>query len=226
MRSGPIRKSKIQNPKSKILSRLAALCSIAAAVLCNSCSTAPVAAKKHAPIERVELLRKADAVLAYVEKMADALPADLFAAAPLEDTGNDRVQELHETAAAMREDAAAVAALKAQGVLGEDNRGYLDLRDDGAFADAAAKNAAQQTMSEENDRRKALYRGVARASEEKGLTLTRVERAFAAQRLVRSAPGALVQLPSNVEEFEAFAASPIGARLGARARPGDWVALP
>ena len=195
-------------------------------LLCVGCATGSgIAAPKHTPVPRSELDAKADAVLAYAEGAADALPANLFAVAPLEESGKDRVAELTAIGAAMREHFAAVAALKSHGILGEDNRGYLVMRNDEPFANATEKNVAQKSMSDENDRRKALYRGLAHASEEQGLTLTRVERTFASRRLARAAAGSLVQLPSNSEEFALLRASPIGKRIDAAAQPGDWVQL-
>jgi uncharacterized protein YdbL (DUF1318 family) len=195
--------------------------------LCAGCATNPLAAlPKHKPIDRGELIQKADAVLAYTEGAAESLPENLFAVAPLGDAGKDPAAEFHTKAEAMRSQHAELATLKARGILGEDNRGYLDLRNAEPLANAAEKNAVQKVMSAENEGRKELYRGIARASEEKGLTLTRVERVFAAQRLARSASGAIVQLPSNDDEYALFVESPAGKRVGQSGQPGDWIQIP
>lgn len=195
--------------------------------ICTGCVSNPMASgPKHAPLNANELLQKIDLVLDYESGRLGALPDDLFVLAPASEKGTDNIEEIKAMAADMKGRHAEIEALRAKQVLGEDHRGYLALRNDDSFENAAEKNAAQQTMSTQNECRKAVYRGIARASEEKGLTLTRVERIFAARRMARSQPGALVQLPSNDDEFAAFQQSPIGQKLGAAARPGDWVALP
>ena len=195
--------------------------------ICTGCVSNPMASgPKHAPLNANELLQKIDLVLDYESGRSGALPDDLFVLAPASEKGTDNIEEIKAMAADMKGRHAEIEALRAKQVLGEDHRGYLALRNDDSFENAAEKNAAQKTMSTQNECRKAVYRGIARASEEKGLTLTRVERIFAARRMARSQPGALVQLPSNDDEFAAFQQSPIGQKLGAAARPGDWVALP
>ncbi|NUM54546.1 MAG: DUF1318 domain-containing protein [Candidatus Hydrogenedentes bacterium] len=191
------------------------------------CATGPMAAlPKHAPVDRAELDRNVDAVLAYVSGSSGAAPDGLLAPAPRDKS--DKVDEHDPMTAAecMREHCAEVAALKSQGVLGEDNRGYLELRNTDLFATPADKNAVQKAMAVENDCRKTLYRGIARAGEEKGLTLTRVERAFAARRLAKATSGAVVQAPSNDDEYALFQESALGKQLGAAVKPGEWITLP
>lgn len=206
-------------------------CCIAAfclGLLSAGCGTTPlVALPKHPPVDREELNRKVDALLAYVSGATESLPDGLFA--PLQatdDSESEKAAEFLAAAQRMRDYFAELARHKAQGVLGEDNRGYLELRSSDLFATAADKNAVQKGMAAENDCRKVLYRAIARASEEKGLTLTRVERAFAARRLATSAPGALVQAPSSDDEYALFQESVIGKKLGPAVKPGDWFAIP
>lgn len=195
--------------------------------ICAGCVSNPMASgPKHTPLNANELQQKIDLVLDFESGRSDALPDDLFVLAPDSEKGTDDIEEIKATAADMKARHAEIETLRAKQILGEDHRGYLALRNDDSFENAADKNAAQQTMSTQNECRKAVYRGIARASEEKGLTLTRVERMFAARRMARSQSGALVQLPSNDAEFAAFQQTPLGQKLGTAARPGDWVAVP
>ncbi len=207
--------------------RSVAIAGLIALGACAGCATNPLGATpKRAPGEAAELRKKVDAFLDYTVGTADSIPVELFSVAPLAETGKDTASEIQKTADEMRQHYAEIVELKARRVSGEDNRWYLALRNEDTIANSAEKNAVQKTMAAENDCRKMVYRGIARASEEKGLTLTRVERAFAARWLVRSVSGALVQLPSNDDEYAAFLQSPQGKPMGQAVHPGDWVELP
>lgn len=196
-------------------------------LLCFGCVTNPMASgPKHVPVKADELQKKIDLVLDYESGKTDALPAELFVLAPTSEKGKDDIAEITQKAADMKTGYADIEALRAKQILGEDHRGYLSLRNEDSFENASEKNAVQKIMSAQNDCRKAVYRGIARASEEKGLTLTRVERAFAARRVARSHGGVLVQLPSNDDEFAAFQQTFLGQKLGAAAQPGDWITVP
>ena len=207
--------------------RIGFLAVAVALAICAGCVSNPMASgPKPSPLHANELQQKIDLVLDYESGRSDTLPADLFVLAPASEKGTDDIEEIKAMAADMKARHTEIEALRAKQILGEDHRGYLALRNDDSFENAAEKNAAQKTMSTQNECRKAVYRGIARASEEKGLTLTRVERMFAARRMARSQSGALVQLPSNDDEFAAFQQTPAGQKLGAAARPGDWVVIP
>lgn len=196
-------------------------------LVCAGCATSPIVPiRKHDPVDPVVLARYADAVLDYVTATSNELSSDIFGAASLSDDTAEAAKEMQKRADAMRSRHAEISKLKARGVLGEDNRGYLSLRNEDRLENAAAKNGVQKVMAAENEDRKALYRGLARASEERGLTLTRVERAFAARRLARAAAGAVVQLPSNEAEFQALGQTPLGKQWPGTVRPGDWVEVP
>ncbi len=200
---------------------------VLAAGISTGCVSNPMAfGPKHAPVNANELQQKVDLVLDYESGQSDALPVDIFVLSPTSEKGKDDIAEIERMAVDMKARHAEIEALRAKQILGEDHRGYLALRNEDSFENAADKNAAQITMSTQNECRKAVYRGIARASEEKGLTLTRVERAFAARRLARMHAGALVQLPSNDDEFAAFQQTPLGQKLGATAKPGDWITVP
>ncbi|HRK35676.1 MAG TPA: DUF1318 domain-containing protein, partial [Candidatus Hydrogenedentes bacterium] len=150
----------------------------------------------------------------------------LLEGVPLANENDDTVKKLMDVSAMMREGADEIAALKSRGVLGEDNRGYLVLRNNDRIVDAAEKNVLQKVMATENDLRKEFYRAMARTREERGLTLTRVERVFAARRIARATQGSIVQLPSDKAEFELLLSTPLAKTMGDAFQPGAWVEIP
>ncbi|MBI2423833.1 MAG: DUF1318 domain-containing protein [Candidatus Hydrogenedentes bacterium] len=145
-----------------------------------------------------------------------AYAAELNQASPL----------VKEIAQSMRDRNAEIAALKDKGCLGENNRGYVELRDCDGLADAAAKNAAQKTLSEENKDRKALYNELARLNKEGGATVSTMEAVGAAEKLKNAKSGHSVQLPPAGKYFDEFKASAPGTALGAACKPEAWVTLP
>lgn len=131
-----------------------------------------------------------------------------------------------EAAKAMRTRHDEVAALKAEGCLGENARGYLELRPQRRLEDPEEKNAVQRLLAAENADRRTLYRETARASGTLHLSVSAVERRFAAAWLRMGQPGALFELPKSGEAFDAFVQSEAGRALGPLCKPGAWVALP
>ncbi len=178
------------------------------------------------PVEPAELQQQADGMLDYLDGKTAALPQSLLEGAPLAHTDEDAAQKMMLAADAMRARAGEIADLKARNALGEDNRGYLTLRSTDYLANADEKNLLQQVMAAENENRKDFYRAMARTREERGLTLTQVERVFAARRIVRAPSGVLMQLPRDGAEFDRLKASPLGAALGETCQPGVWVKIP
>mgnify|MGYP002629971529 CR=1 FL=1 len=120
-----------------------------------------------------------------------------------------------------------VGPLKAQGCIGESNRGYLRLQDSQILEDKEVKNEAQKILAAENKSRKALYRQVTEMNKASvGLTVTMVEGLFALERLKRTPNGGMVQLPKKGALLdEALALERVKA-LGADAVAEAWVALP
>lgn len=188
---------------------------------------------------------QADTVLDFVEGKRDALPgmeATSRAAFPswLKEVwdGVNPIQVAHaaesweetsplivQIASSMRARHERIEGLKRQGCLGENNRGYVELRECAAHADPEARNAAQQLLAEENRDRKALYGEVARLNRDQGLSVSTVESVYAGRRLQRGSAGEIFQLPPAGEYFEAFKASPACNRLGDECRPNAWVRL-
>ncbi len=204
----------------------------------------------HITLDIRHIAAQAENVLDYVEGKTDSLPglepAPDTAAAPgpqsrlyraldlmrpiqvahadtLKNTASPLVTEI---ATRMRERNSAVNALKATACLGENNRGYLDLRDCDELKDAAKRNDAQKLLAEENKDRKALYNEVARLNKDQGVSVSTVEAVYALERLRRAGAGEAVQMPPAGQEFDAVKQSPLGQKLGAQCVPGAWVLIP
>ena len=119
-----------------------------------------------------------------------------------------------------------IDAMKKQGCFGENNRGYVELRECEALKDADAKNQAQQLMADENRDRKNLYNEIARLNKDDGLTVSTVEAVYALERIQRAQSGEQVQLPNSGRQFDELRNSPAGQKLGDKLQPGAWVTIP
>jgi uncharacterized protein len=119
-----------------------------------------------------------------------------------------------------------VDAMRKQGCFGENNRGYVELRDCDALKDADAKNQAQQLLTEENRDRKNLYNEIARLNKDDGISVSTVEAVYSLERIQRAQSGEHVQLPASGRQFDELRNSPAGQRLGDRLQPGAWVIIP
>ena len=117
-----------------------------------------------------------------------------------------------------------VQALKKKRCVGENNRGYLDLRDPDKL-EPEERNEAQRLIAAENKDRKALCQEVAKINKGENVTVAAVERIYAASRLKRAKADDIVQLPSKGESFDEFKASEAGKALGAECVPEAWVAI-
>lgn len=201
----------------------------------------------HITVDIRHIAEQAEGVLDFVEGKSDTLPgleeapADdstswfhdvldamapiqvAHAAGELKETSSPLVREI---AVGMRERYDEIAALKKKGCLGENNRGYLELRDCEAMEDADAKNAAQKLLAKENEGRKALYNEVARLNRKDGVSVATVERIYAVERLNRAKSGEIFQLPPPGEAFEDFKSSAKGKALGDKCQPNAWVTIP
>lgn len=131
-----------------------------------------------------------------------------------------------QIATELRKNNDAVSKLVKSGCFGETNRGYVELQECDALKDATAKNEAQKLLASENDARKALYNEIARLNKEEGLSVTKVEEIYSAQRLKRGASGERYQLPNAGEIFDQIKNSDLGKKLGSACVPGAWVTIP
>jgi len=155
-------------------------------------------------------------ILNWLDPMPTAYAAALKEGSPL----------VKEIAVQLRKRNGAISALKAQGCMGENNRGYVELRDCDGLADSDKRNEAQKLLADENKDRKALHKEIARLNkDQEGLSVGTVERVYAAQRLKRGNPGDIFQLPPAGEYFDDFKDSEQGKALGSECLPEAWVSL-
>jgi len=187
---------------------------------------------------------KAEEIVKFIEEETDELPSDEPApdasdssssllprlwdvlspvhvayAAPLS-VDSDRVRELAES---MRERRPQIDQFKAKGYIGEDNRGYVSLREHEDLKEDEKKNSVQKVVAKENEDRKNMYKEIAQLNK---IALAKVERAFANVYLKRAKPGEYYQLPPKGEDFDEFKKSDAGKKLGPDLKPGDWVRIP
>jgi uncharacterized protein len=199
----------------------------------------------HITLDIRHIEQQADTVLDFIEGKKEELPVEQKT-----DGGQSRLQpaidflwpmpvvhadrELNavsplarQIAEKLRERNPEIAALKQQGCLGENNRGYVELRDCDALSDADKRNAAQKTLADENKDRKALYNEIARLNKDQGnVTVSMVEAVYAMRRLERADTGEIFQLPPEGKTFDDFKASALGQKLGDQCKPGAWVTIP
>ena len=185
---------------------------------------------------------KADDVLDFIEGKTDELPdvgeeptswldqlyqhvAPIQTAYAAEEEMKAKSKRVDELLEQMRKRHAKIEALKKTESLGEDNRGYVALRESEALADPDKKNEAQKVVHEENTDRKGFYKELARLNRSQNLTLTTIERVYARKRLERAKPGEFFQLPAEGKNFDAFKKSPAGKKLGDACKPEAWVKI-
>lgn len=131
---------------------------------------------------------------------------------------------IREIAGRMRDRYPQIDRHKKAGCFGENNRGYLELRDCDALKDSAAKNDAQKLLAEENKDRKALYQEMARVNANQ--TVSDIEGVTARKWFERAASGEWVQLPPQGPNFDACRNSDNGRKLGDACVPNAWVRIP
>lgn len=170
----------------------------------------PVAAAAPAPTSQLQNL------LRLLDPMPMAAAADLNTLSPLAEDIAKRMQARNGD----------VAGYKSGGCFGENNRGYLELRECSALSDNDKRNAAQQLLAEENKDRKALYNEIARINKESNVTVSAVEAVYAQKRLVRGKAGEIFQLPTAGADLDEFKATSKGKALGDKCQAGAWVTLP
>jgi uncharacterized protein YdbL (DUF1318 family) len=192
----------------------------------------------HITLDIRHIEQQADDLLNFIEGDTDTLPGekqsmlqralDFLApirtahAAELKATSSPVTQEV---AKRMRDRNAQVDSYRSQGCFGENNRGYLELRDCATLADANARNEAQQLMADENKDRKALYAEIAKLNQEDGVSVSTVESIFHNQRIKRGKSGEAFQLPAAGEFFDALKGSSQAGGLGADFQAGAWVVI-
>lgn len=199
----------------------------------------------HITLDIRHIADQATDVLDYVEGKSDVLPGmepvpapvsswydrlpsfRLFETAWADSLSQTDSPVVREIAGKMRERNTTIATLKKEGCLGENNRGYVELRECDAAKNPEKKNEIQKTLAEENKDRKALYAEIARLNRElPGVNVTKVERIYALERMRRAQAGESVQLPPAGDDFTAIQSSELGRALGAACQPDAWVTIP
>lgn len=197
----------------------------------------------HITLDIRHVQEQAEDVLNFIEGKTDTLPGfeeeakstswlqrsldfiDPFATVHAAEMKTDSAR-VKEIATELRKNNDAIAKLKKDGCLGETNRGYVELRDCDAMKDAAAKNAAQTLLAEENKGRKALYNEIARLNKDDGISVTKIEQVYSLERLKRGNTGEAFQLPAAGELFNDIQKSDLGKKLGDQCKPDAWVIIP
>lgn len=139
---------------------------------------------------------------------------------------NSDSQRAQQIAKKMRERYPEVVSIKKTGAVGENNRGFVDLKKPELLTNAEEKNRVQRICAAENADRKALYQEVARLNRDQNLSVSKVEKIYALEWFKRAKSGDLIQLPKAGEDFDTFKGTKNGKALGAQAKPEAWVMIP
>ena len=138
---------------------------------------------------------------------------------------NESSSRVTQIANSMKKRNAQVVALKKQGSIGENNRGFLELVRPEALAGDEEKNKVQAVVAAENADRKALYKELARLNKDQSLDVTTIEGVYAKKRRERAKLGEHIQLPKAGPDLEALKKSPLAKKLSGAIAPGAWVTL-
>ncbi|MEK7793401.1 MAG: DUF1318 domain-containing protein [Candidatus Hydrogenedentota bacterium] len=199
-------------------------------------------ARIYVDIRHIE--EQADQVMDYVQGKSDTLPDATPAPAESEkktswlrqtwdyllpiqvayaqelDESSPRVKQIAD---AMRARNADVEKAKKTGAVGENNRGFLELKKSELLSGSEEVNSVQRLIAADNEDRKALYQEIARLNKANNVDVSTLESVYAKKRRERAQPGELVQLPDAGAEFDEFKAGALGKRLGAKCQAGAWV---
>lgn len=160
---------------------------------------------------------------AWLRRLGDALSPIQVAYAKEEET-SPLVKEIAES---MKKRYPELAKAKTSGFIGENNKGYVELRDSDALKGDAEKDALKKKVQElvdgENKDRKALYKEMARL---KKLDVAVLEAVGAKDQLKRAKKGEWVQLPEAGKDFDELKASELGKKLGDKCKAAAWVQMP
>lgn len=225
------------------MARRSVVSSIAAVVFLAGCAIFQDPYNPSITVEVNEIEAQADMLLDFVEGKIETLPG-MVESAP-EDTSwlrefvdfarpvriayaaafEKNSPRVTEIASEMKARYEAIQELKRRGLIGETNRGLIELIHPEKAKSPEDTNEVQRVLAAENGNRKALYKELAILNEDQHLSVTILERVYALKRLERAKPGDFFQLPRAGEEFEAFKASPQGRRLGTTCQPEAWVGI-
>jgi len=227
------------------MKRLLSLAVAAGILLVLGCVNIPKKFEAHITVDvRHHIEQQATSTLDFIEGRTEEIDAEpvsagpapalfrrvLYAVAPM---GVAHAQELKMTsptvtqiATKMRERYDEVRKIKAQKYAGENNRGYLEMRNPELITDSDERNEVQRVIAAENKDRKELYQEVARINREKNVSVAMVERVYAMERLRRADSGEIFQLPPQGEDYREFVKTEKGRKLGDEAEPDAWITIP
>lgn len=190
--------------------------------------------------------QQAESVLDFIEGEAEQLPAIeaaetsaessrigpfLKALYPIRQAHASELKEdsprIKEIAVQLRERFPRIEALKRQGIIGENDRGYVELRRSEALQeDTERKEEIQKLIQEENKDRRDLYTEIVRLNQDQeGLSLTVVERTYARKRLERARPGEYFRLPPAGRDFEEFRRTLRNKQVEGKVEPQEWIRI-
>lgn len=138
---------------------------------------------------------------------------------------NEDSPRIKQIADSMKGRYSEVETLKGQGIVGENNRGLVELVGESRIQDAEQKNEVQRVVAAENKDRKELYKEIARINKDQDMNVGTVARVYAQKRLERAKPGQSYQLPPAGDDLDAFKNSAAGKKLGSAGVPDAWVRI-
>ena len=214
-------------------------------VLVLGCVNIPRKFEAHITVDiRHHIEQQATSTLDYIEGRTEAIktePVSLAPATPLfqrvlcalAPVNTAYAQELKMTsptvtqiATRMRDRFNEVQRIKSATYAGENNRGYLEIRNAEKITNPDERNEVQRIIAAENKDRKELYQEVARINRDQNVSVAMVEGVYAMERLRRARTGEIFQLPPQGADYDSFMKTEIGPRLGSQAAPGAWVTIP
>jgi len=173
------------------------------------------------PMDTVRIHTGLDKLFSYCAGVLDERPL-----LPPTETAEATPERIYALADALHVQSAGVHEQLGLGCFGENNRGYLELRDCAGLQDPELKNAGQKVLASLNKDRKALYYELALFHHHSDLSVSTIEEIAADTYAAYAKSGEWVQMPSVGPRFERFVKTPLGTRLGDHAVAAGWVAVP
>jgi len=199
----------------------------------------------HIVVELIHIQQQADDVLDFIEGDSESLegendgggsgasagptrwlrdvfsPIKTVCAAELKSV-SPRMQQIAEK---LKKRNPKLVVLKKKDAIGENNKGYVELRNADVLSGAEEADAVRKLLEEENADRQALYKEVVRLNKDSDASQAAVEGIYAQKRLERAEAKDIFQLPEAGEAFDAFKKTEKGRKLGSQCQPGAWVTM-
>lgn len=219
---------------------------VALLAVCLGCSiTTRHHIEAHITVDIRHIKDQADNVLSFIEGATDELTLETPAQTTSEPEtrvllrflnpirvahAGEALQEdsprIKQIAQRLRDRFPKIEQAKKKNYIGENQRGYVELRPSEALdQNTEEKNEIQKLIGAENEDRKNLYLEIVRLNQDKNVSLAVIERVYAMKRLERAKPGEIFRLPPRGEDFDRFKSSALGRRLGDDCVPDAWVVI-